>query len=260
MRLTQATRALSLGLDSWPKEHVKCLRAFYTSDYEANRRSNPPRLPGTCTWLLDHSQYQEWHQERVSSLLWLSADAGCGKSVISSYLIEELRGAESQAGLPGIVCHYFLKNDVDGILALQALSHQLFVQDPSSIKHAMSEYHAKGEAFAKEFETLWNIFLNVICDSESKNVICVLDALDECSLSIRGQLLNLLTKLFSNPASFGSPRVKFFVTSRPYPSIERLLKNFHRVRLKEKQIYPVLHRILHSLCEKESAGPRQQKG
>ena len=124
----------------------------------------------------------------------------------------------------------------------------------------MSEYHAKGEAFAKEFETLWNIFLNVICDSESKNVICVLDALDECSLSIRGQLLNLLTKLFSNPASFGSPRVKFFVTSRPYPSIERLLKNFHRVRLKEKQIYPVLHRILHSLCEKESAGPRQQKG
>ena len=231
LRLAPATRASSFGLDMWPKEHVKCLRALYTSDYEANRRSNPPRLPGTCTWLLDHSQYQVWHQERVSSLLWLSADAGCGKSVISSYLIEELRGAESQTGLPGIVCHYFLKNDVDGILALQALLHQLFVQNPSSIKHAMSEYYAKEEAFAKEFETLWNIFLNVICDSESKNIICVLDALDECSLSTRGQLLNHLTKLFSNPASFGSPRVKFFVTSRPYPAIERLLKNFHSVRL-----------------------------
>lgn len=231
LKLTPATRASSLGLDSWRKEHVKCLRALYTSDYEANRRSNPPRLPGTCTWLLDHPQYQEWHQERASSLLWLSADAGCGKSVISSYLIERLRGAESQAGMPGIVCHYFLKNDVDGILALQALLHQLFVQDPSSIKHAMSEYNAKKEAFAKEFDTLWSIFLNVICDSESKNIICVLDALDECSHSTRGQLLKLLTKLFSNPASFGSPRVKFFVTSRPYESIERLLKNFQSVRL-----------------------------
>ena len=231
LSLPPATQASSFGLDTWPKEHVKCLRALYTSDYEANRRSNPPRLPGTCTWLLDHSQYQEWHQEQVSSLLWLSADAGCGKSVISSYLIEELRSAESQAGLPGIVCHYFLKNDVDGIVALQALLHQLFVQNSSSIKHAMSEYYAKEEAFAKEFETLWNIFLNVICDSESKNIICVLDALDECSLSTRGQLLNHLTKLFSNPASFGSPRVKFFVTSRPYPAIERLLKNFHSVQL-----------------------------
>ena len=231
LSLTPATGASSFGLDTLPKEHVNCLRTLYTSDYEANRRSNPPRLPGTCAWLLDHSQYREWHQERVSSLLWLSADAGCGKSVLSSYLIEELRGAESQAGLPGIVCHYFLKNDVDGILALQALLHQLFVQDPSSIKYAMSEYHAKGEAFAKEFETLWNIFLNVICDSESQNIICVLDALDECSLPSRGQLLNLLTDLFSNPASFGSPRVKFFVTSRPYPSIERLLMNFHSVRL-----------------------------
>ena len=231
LRLNPATRVSSFGLDMWPKEHVKCLRALYTSDYEANRRSNPPRLPGTCTWLLDHSQYQEWHQERVSSLLWLSADAGCGKSVISSYLIEELRSAESQAEMPGIVCHYFLKNDVDGILALQALLHQLFVQNPSSIKHAMGEFHAKEEAFAKEFETLWNIFLNVIRDSESKNIICVLDALDECSLSTRGQLLNHLTQLFSNPTSFGSPQVKFFATSRPYPAIERLLKNFHSVRL-----------------------------
>ena len=154
LRLTPATRASSFSLDSWPQEHVKRLRALYTSDYKANRRINPPRLPGTYTWLLEHSWYQEWHQERVSSLLWLSADASCGKPVISSYLIEELSGAESQAGLPSIVCHYFLKNDVDGVLALQALLHQLFVRDPSSIKYAMSEYHAKGEAFAKELERL----------------------------------------------------------------------------------------------------------
>ena len=53
--LTPATRASSFGLDSWPQEHVKRLRALYTSDYEAHRRSNPPRLPGTCTWPLEHS-------------------------------------------------------------------------------------------------------------------------------------------------------------------------------------------------------------
>ena len=99
---------------------------------------------------------------------------------------DELKGAESQAELPGIVCHFFFKDDINGILALQAVLHQLFTQSPSSIEHAMGEYNSKGKGFTKEFDTLWNIFLDVISDSESRIVICVLDALDECSHSTRG--------------------------------------------------------------------------
>ena len=209
-------RASSFGLDPRPKEYSKCLRALYTSDYEALKRSVPSRLSGTCTWFLEHPRYLKWHQELDSGLLWLSADAGCGKSVISSYLVDELKGAESQAELPGIVCHFFFKDDIDGILALQAVLHQLFTQSPSSIEHAIGEYNSKGKGLTKEFDTLWNTFLDVISDSESRIVICVLDALDECSHSTREQLLNPITKLFADP---GSHRVKFFVTSRPFPSI-----------------------------------------
>ena len=80
-------RASSFGLDPRPKEHSKCLRALYTSDYGALKRSVPSRLSGTCTWFSEHPRYLKWHQELDSSLLWLSADAGCGKSVISSYLV-----------------------------------------------------------------------------------------------------------------------------------------------------------------------------
>lgn len=136
--------------------------------------------------------------------------------------------AESQVELPGIVCHFFFKDDIEGILALQAVLHQLFSQNPSSIKHAMSEYNAKGKDFAKEFDTLWKIFLNVICDSEGRIVICVIDALDKCTCSTRESLLDPITKLIENP---GSHRVKFFLTSQPYPSIEKRLKNFHSIRL-----------------------------
>ena len=234
-------RASSFGRDLRPKEHSKCLRALYTSDYEALKRSVPSRLSGTCTWFSEHPQYLKWHQELDSSLLWLSADAGCGKSVISSYLVDELIGAESQAELPGIVCHFFFKDDIDGILALQAVLHQLFTQSPSSVKHAIGEYNSKGKGFTKEFDTLWNIFLDVICDSESRIVICVLDALDECSHSTREQLINSITKLFADPRSH---RVKFFVTSRPFPSIHTRMKKFPSIRLeKEIDLLGTIHDI-----------------
>ena len=234
-------RASLFGLGPRPKEHSKCLRALYTSDYEALKRSVPSRLSGTRTWFSEHPRYLKWYQELDSSLLWLSADAGCGKSVISSYLVDELKRAESQAELPGIVCHFFFKDNIDGILALQAVLHQLFERSPSSIEHAMGEYNSKGKGFTKEFDILWNIFLDVISDSESRVVICILDALDEGSHSTREQLLNPITKLFADPRSH---RVKFFVTSRPFPSIHTRMKKFPSIRLeKEIDLLGTIHDI-----------------
>lgn len=69
LKLALTARVSSFSLDRCPKEHAKCLRALYTSDYEALRRNNPPRLDGTCTWFVDHPQYLKWHQELDSSLL-----------------------------------------------------------------------------------------------------------------------------------------------------------------------------------------------
>ena len=70
-------------------------------DYESYRTRNPPRVPGTCTWFLEHPKFKVWRSESSSSLLWLSADPGCGKSVLASFLVEELQTTSSQEMLPG---------------------------------------------------------------------------------------------------------------------------------------------------------------
>ena len=58
------------------------------SNYEAGKNANPIRVSGTCEWFLRHPDFLSWRQSQCSSLLWLSADPGCGKSVLSKYLTD----------------------------------------------------------------------------------------------------------------------------------------------------------------------------
>jgi hypothetical protein len=101
-------------------------------DYESYRRCNPSRVPGTCIWFLKDTKFRDWLTEALSSLLWLSADPGCGKSVLASFLVAELQTAASQKVLQGTVCHFFFKDDnkqqSSALLAIHALSRQLLSQ------------------------------------------------------------------------------------------------------------------------------------
>ena len=48
------------------------------------------RTPGTCRWIFDADGYKQWLAATQSSVLWLSGNAGCGKSVLLSSIIETL--------------------------------------------------------------------------------------------------------------------------------------------------------------------------
>ena len=50
------------------------------------------RSPGTCEWTLNTAQFQKWQDKTLpeSGVLWLHANPGTGKSVLSAYLIRHL--------------------------------------------------------------------------------------------------------------------------------------------------------------------------
>jgi hypothetical protein len=135
-------------------KHLKEFPAkFYTSDYRAHKNRNPPRTAGTCEWFLAHEKYTSWVKERKSSLLWVSADPGCGKSVLASFLVDHLKSAKSQNALPGTVCFFFFKDDNNeqksSIFALQALLHQVFCADRFSMERAYQYFKEETEARGK---------------------------------------------------------------------------------------------------------------
>jgi hypothetical protein len=180
------------------------LQCFRTSEYESHLTRNPKREPGTLAWFLRHEQYQHWRQGQESRLLWVSADPGCGKSVLSRFLVEEeLCSVKSQESLHTTVCFFFFKDDNDeqknASAALCALLHQVLSQRKSLVRHAMPAFEANGKKLREMFHILWNILIAAAADPDCGNVVCIIDALDECEELSRGPFLESLVRFFSKP-------------------------------------------------------------
>jgi tetratricopeptide (TPR) repeat protein len=205
------------------KEHRDCHQVFKTSTYEQFKNINPDRVEQTCQWALSHPLYQRWKDSATDDLLWVSADPGCGKSVLSKALVdEELRSGANDS----TVCYFFFKdNDEQNSLAtgLCALLHQLFQHQPHLLRHATSDWKKDGIKLQQETDELWRILLAATSDVAACNMTCVLDALDECRDVHRSSLIAKLARFHEDAASRGLCQswLKFIVTSRPYDDIQR---------------------------------------
>lgn len=175
---------------------------------------NPDRVPGTCEWALTHPQFTEWQQSPHDDLLWISADPGCGKSVLAKTLVKEI--------LPNTdkhkVLYFFFKDDESEsslAKALCALLHQLFNHHPILRGHALKSFQTNGRELQTNVHELWRIFVKATRDSQAGSITCVLDALDECYDSDRTTLISFL-KVFHQDSSSKESPLKFLITSRPY--------------------------------------------
>ncbi len=201
----------------------ECLYTLRTLDYESDKSRVADRVPNTCEWFLSHEKYEIWLSETHSQLLWVTADPGCGKSVLSKFLIDSYI-TDATSGTTSI-CYFFFRDgsekNQDGTNALCALLHQLFGQNRTLLQHTLPDFEHNKTKLSGLFETLWSIFLRAATDSEAGSIICVLDALDECNERTRRPLLRHIGRFFSNVPTSAS--VKFILTSRPSTKIRDCL-------------------------------------
>jgi ankyrin repeat domain-containing protein 50 len=156
----------------------------------------------------------------------VTADPGCGKSVLARYLIDDVLPKDHRK-----VCYFFFKDDFEdqrnSLSAICSVLHQLFVSYPHLLTSDILEgYTSREEKFFQSFENLWAMFLLA---SEHQNVLCVLDALDECQEVDRHRLIEAVTGIRDighNENGYHGPR--FLITSRPYGYIH----NRFNVRLR----------------------------
>ncbi|KAG9196777.1 hypothetical protein G6514_004687, partial [Epicoccum nigrum] len=213
----------------------ECLHLFRltksTQDatYEWYKDRVEDRVEGTCEWFLQHAYFQGWLQQ-VSGPLLVSADPGCGKSVLAKYLVNHVL-AESAT-----VCYFFFKDQDQNTVrqALCALLHQLFSQKPNLIKHAIKQYEQNGKGLVDSTKSLWTVFENAVQDSQAGPIVTVLDALDECAES---EFEDLMRNIESQSRNSHSCRgaLRYLMTSRPYEQIigkfQGLLKSFPRIHI-----------------------------
>lgn len=226
----------------WPRQEKEQshLQMLY-SNYEMGKNVNPERIGGTCEWFLGHSDFLSWRESRMSNLLWLSADPGCGKSVLAKYLVDRRGEVLTVHHETPTICYFFFKEGdverVDAAKATCAILHQLFMQRPTLYRHAKGDFENKNDRFLADFEALWNILRSAAEDPSAGEIICVLDALDECHEASRQALIASLVQLYGNTASLatGKPILKFLVTSRPEFDIVRDFRGLTKVRLRGEE-------------------------
>jgi ankyrin repeat protein len=87
----------------------------------------------------------------------------------------------------------------------------------------LPDFKKEGSNLSQLFIKLWSILVAAVNDPKAGEVICVLDALDECEESDRYTIIETLSRFYRHSAGEGGKNatLKFLVTSRPYYDIER---------------------------------------
>src|SRR4029077_3389876 len=130
------------------------------SPFRDRKDRNPDRIQGTCEWFVAHELFRDWKERRSSRMLWVSADPGCGKSVLAKYLVDSvLLTTESRT-----TCYFFFKDDFEDqrtvVNALCCILHQLFMQKRILLCETILErFEVSGEKFNSSFSELWDTLL-----------------------------------------------------------------------------------------------------
>ncbi|KAF8310326.1 hypothetical protein DL93DRAFT_2230412 [Clavulina sp. PMI_390] len=176
-------------------------------------------VPHHGQWLLDLPEFKEW-LNTPNGFFWVSANAGVGKSVLFSWVVDYLKASQSSSST-ALAFFYFDYRDA----AKQ--SHQKFL---ASIVSSLASTSQSCERLLQSFEKttpnaserdLESLLESMLNTPETK--FLAIDAIDECWKREREQSLLPWLQALSKERPSGSGRLHIFVTSRSEPDIKEVL-------------------------------------
>lgn len=191
-----------------------------------NIASRARKSTKTGRWFLDGAAFQAF-RETPRSVLWLHGDSGCGKSILCSAIIDELRAIRCEKPSLQLAYWYFSVNDTNR-RSLQNLLRALFTQlcptsaAPPALVELWDANRRGREApqISKSIQALEHILGESPAEIRP-TIFIVIDALDECNEAERAEILDMLQRIVSLPVS-----IHLLVTSRTSTvEVEQRLQN-----------------------------------
>lgn len=184
-------------------------------------KAHKQRQAETGLWLLQNARFAEW-KEGAASRLWLYGIPGCGKTILSSTVIEHL--LQQYNNNTGTVTAYFYfdfnnAQKQDPELMLRSLLCQL-LQRSFTIPKGVDVLFSACDNGQRQpsLHALLEVLPQVM--QQFTHVYIVLDALDECTQRL--ELMNLLETVAGRQLD----NMHLLMTSREERDIERSLKNY----------------------------------
>jgi hypothetical protein len=187
-----------------------------------HHKARKQRQDDTGLWLLESDKFKIWKGD-AASVLWLFGIPGCGKTILSSTIIEDLLQHCSENTDMVIVYFYFDFNNTqkqDPELMVCSLLQQL-LQRLAMVYRSIDAFFSSCENGTRPpLHTLLDVTHQAM--QKFSHVYVVIDALDECSK--RSELLDVLETI----ASWQLQNLHLLMTSQKERDIETSLESYVR--------------------------------
>ena len=210
-----------------PRHYPDLFKTTAMESYQNRLKSlKKPIQAGTCSWVEMTREYKEWICRGDYQLLWLTGNAGMGKSTLAAYVISKLRDESENAAVIHVFCADTDTYSVNNILC--AAIYQLIggseilrdvaIQNDNTYSSKEGRHGTSGHA--RRLEDLWDLFSSVVKGSDLKRVYLVIDGLDNCQPKMQKELMALLNA--------GPEKLRVLVTSQPLEDLRLALWNDHQ--------------------------------
>ncbi|KAI0183650.1 hypothetical protein EV127DRAFT_17456 [Xylaria flabelliformis] len=177
----------------------------------------------TCEWILQHPTYSAWLDDenypQTHGFLWIRGKPGAGKSTLMKFISKHVSKNYST-----VISFFFnargrhLEKSVEGMY--RSLLHQLLekVPDIQLLDHPHLRVIASSCRYEWTIGFLRELFSHAIAGLGQRELICTIDALDECDMS---QVWGMVKHFESLGALALEKKLKLFIcfSSRHYPAL-----------------------------------------
>lgn len=128
------------------------------------------------------------------------------------------------------MCYFFFQDNEEQnstATAACALLHQIFCNQKGLFqKFAETLIKEYGKRLTLDFDAPWQLWISTASEAPTREVICIIDALDECQRQDREALLRKLELFYVTllKRQTPGPNFKFIITSRPQDDINRIIR------------------------------------
>lgn len=198
-------------------EHLKIIEWLDGPDPSTNyNKALKDRTPSTGLWFIESNEYADWIVA-PRSLLWLHGIPGCGKTILSSTILENVLDRAHTKPDSAVLYFYFDFNDAEKQQPekmIRSLICQLSMYCADSILHNLYSSYSNGRR-----QPSGEVLLNTLHQMMTSlgDIYVILDALDECAE--RDELLPDLEEV----VSWEDTDLHLLITSRRETDIEETL-------------------------------------
>ncbi|KAF2502171.1 hypothetical protein BU16DRAFT_554244 [Lophium mytilinum] len=178
---------------------------------------------GTGEWLFELGEYLAW-KKAPGRVLWLNGKTGCGKTVLSSTIIERIKEEHSKNSAVATAYFYFNFADTEkrhAINYVSSLIQQLVVQSraiPTTLEKLYQDCnHGTSKPSLRQVVEM----LKYCATSEiagATDIFVITDSLDECP---QGEVRNEVLGVVKEMSNWQKSKTRFLFTSRPETDIQK---------------------------------------